>query len=120
MPSIDNYYLLLTLMHGFVSLFFLLAILLTSIVRLMMRGMAHPPPALPGSDLAFTLAGIQVAILITIATVFMGGQVVPIFALITGWAEGFLIGRPNQNALTPTSNVVVLTARPYRFARVVA
>lgn len=120
MPSIDNYYLLVTLMHGVVSLGFLLAILLTLIVRLTLRGMSEPMPALPGSSLPFTLAAILVAIMVTIATVFMGGQVVPIFALISGWSEGYLLGgRASISAPAEARTAAPLAAGPFRFGRVV-
>ena len=121
MPSIDNYYLLLALMHGTVSLFFLFAILVSMIVRLTLRGMMRPPPAMRGGSLAFTLAGIHVVIFITIATVFMGGQVVPIFALMTGWGEGYLLA-DNDSIGTPAGapKVAPVSTAPFRFRRVVA
>lgn len=121
MPSIDNYYLLLALMHGVVSMAFLLLILLSMIVRLTVRGMTTPSPALRGASLAFTLAGVQVAILVTIATVFMGGQVVAIMALVTGWGEGYLIADRKQSAKIATRATVRLSAnRHFDFERVVA
>ncbi len=122
MPSIDNYYLLLTLMHGVVSMGLLLFILLSMIVRLTVRGMTTPPPRLRGASLAFTLAGIHVAILVTIATVFMGGQVIAIWALMTGWAEGYLIsGSRSSSEHVDTRRVVAVdAARRFDFDRVVA
>ena len=123
MPSIDNYYLLLTLMHGVVAMALLLLTLLITIVRLTVRGFNRPPPALRGGSLAFTLAGIHVAILITIATVFMGGQVVSIWALMTGWAEGYLLAdrRSEGNSEGKTaSQDSVAAAQPFAFKRVVA
>jgi len=53
-----------------------------------MRG----PPSLSRRDsLGFTLAAIYIGIAITIATVYMGLTVIPIFALVTGWSEGYLL-----------------------------
>jgi hypothetical protein len=119
MPSIDNYYLLLSLMHGVVATLFLLTTLLVTTIRLMIRGMAESPPAHRGGSLAFTLAGIHVAILITIATVFMGGQVVALWALMTGWSEGYLLARKADNVDTEQVSQPVM-ALPFSFARVVA
>ncbi len=120
MASIDNYYLLVTLMHGIFALGFLLAILLTLIVRLTMRGMSEPVPVLPGSSLAFTLAAILVAIMVTIGTVFMGGQVVPIFALIAGWSEGYLLwGKNSVEGPAEERPLVTAAVGPYHFGRVV-
>jgi len=91
-PSIDNYYLLLTLMHGVVAVTILVTIMITMIFRLIRWELRSPISAPPGSSLGFTLAGIFVVYAVTIATVYMGLQTIPIFALITGWSEGYLIG----------------------------
>ncbi len=121
MPSIDNYYLLLALMHGVVSMVFLLFTLLYMTVRLIVRGMTRPPPVAPGASLAFTLAGIHVAIMITIATVFMGGQVVAIWALMTGWSEGYLLADGSSSgAPTVVKKKATTRVGAYAFQRVVA
>lgn len=121
MPSIDNYYLLLTLMHGVVSTSLLLFILLSMIVRLMVRGLRTPQSGAPGSSLAFTLAGIHVAILVTLATVFMGEQVVAIWALMTGWAEGYLIAGKNSSLeVLGTKEAATTVTGRFDFDRVVA
>jgi hypothetical protein len=118
MGSIDNYYLLLSLMHGVIATLFLLGILLSMTVRLMARGMARPPTALRGGSLAFTLAGIHLAILVTIASVFMGGQVVALWALMTGWSEGYLLA-DKENETESGEPRVVTAALPFQFPRVV-
>lgn len=117
MPSIDNHYLLLLLMHGMLGLGLFLAILLSMLWRLLAHGMRQPLAVPSGSSLAFTLASIYVAIAISVATVYLGLQAVPMFFLITGWAEGYLrsgvegIG-PNR-AAPPQAH-----APPYRFRRI--
>lgn len=90
MPSIDNYYLLLLLMHGLLGLGFFLAVLLGMFARLLWRGLQEPMAQPSGSSLSFTLASIYLAVLISIGTVYMGLQAVPVFFLITGWAESYL------------------------------
>jgi hypothetical protein len=91
-PSIDNFYLLIVLMHGLTALFLLLAILVVMPFRLVILEMRSPVSYPLGSSLGFALAGIFLVYLITIATVYMGLQTIPVFAIITGWSEGYLIG----------------------------
>ena len=91
MPSIDNYYLLLALMHGLPAVAFFVSIVAAMTIRLMAAGMRQLPPIRPGSSLAFTLAGIYVGIGFAVATVYMGKQVIPLFAMLTGWSEGYLL-----------------------------
>jgi hypothetical protein len=115
MPSIDNYYLLLALMHGVLALGFLLLIFLVMMTRLFIHSMRSPPAEPRGSCLGFTLLGIYMAFGFSIATVYMGGQVIPVFFLITGWSEGYLLsGRESTGALpTPAAYIP-----PFRFQRV--
>lgn len=91
MPSIDNYYLLLALMHGLPAVAFFLAIVAAMTVRLIAAAIRRIPPAGPASSLGFTLAGIYVGIAFSVATVYMGKQVIPLFAILTGWSEGYLL-----------------------------
>lgn len=119
MPSIDNYYLLLALMHGLVALGLLVAIFLWMMARLVRHGLSIPPGVLPrGGSLAFTFFGIYAAIAVTIATVYMGNQLVPLFALLTGWAEGFLV-YTGDAPRTAFAFQAAAPAMPFRFARVV-
>ncbi len=117
-PSIDNYYLLLTLMHGLVAVSILVTILLIMPFRLVRFEMKNPVAIPLGSSLGFTLAGIYIAYAITIATVYMGLQSIPLFAIITGWSEGYLLsGQAVQSAADP---VPIRSAAPFQFRRVVA
>ena len=90
MPSIDNYYLLLALMHGLVTLAFLLALLLWMLVRLLRNGLLYGPMYPDGGSLSFALAGVFAGVMFSILTVYMGDNVVPIFFVLIGFAEGFL------------------------------
>jgi hypothetical protein len=87
MSSIDNYYLLLSLMHGLVALGLLVFLFLWQGMRLFARGMAEPPGA---NSLALTFSGILVAVFVTLGTVYLGEQAVPVFFLILGWSEALL------------------------------
>ncbi len=115
MPSIDNYYLLLALMHGVVAVGFLVSIILVMSVRLFLHSMRQPPPVLRGSTLGFTLLGIYLAIGFSIATVFMGDQVIPMFYLITGWSEGYLLSGRESAGSAPAA---VASSKPFSFRRI--
>jgi hypothetical protein len=91
MPSIDNYYLLMALMHGLIADAFLCAIFVCMIFRLIRHEMRGSRSASVRNSLGFTLAAIYVGIAVTIATVYMGLTVTPLFALLTGWSEGYLV-----------------------------
>ncbi|MBK1699975.1 O-antigen ligase family protein [Thiococcus pfennigii] len=119
MPSIDNYYLLLLLMHGVIALGCLLGIFVTMLFRLIRRGLREPLAIPRGSSLAFTLASIYVAIGFSIATVFLGLQAIPVFFLITGWAEGYLNGPAGEEpAAVGDTATAEPAAGPYRFREV--
>lgn len=87
MSSIDNYFLLLSLMHGLVATALLSFLFLWQGTRLFRRGMAEPPDA---NSLALTFAGILVAVFVTLGTVYLGEQVMPALFLILGWSEAVL------------------------------
>ncbi len=114
-PSIDNYYLLLCLMHGLIAVGLLLAIMITMTFRLVRLEMSSPVVYPLGSSLGFALAGIFIVYMVTIATVYMGLQTIPVFALITGWSEGYLIGK--RRTMAPPYVPVVA---PFGFQRVVS
>ena len=116
MPSIDNYYLLLAIMHGVPSLVCLLGIILITPIRLFVFEMKKPPPQPRGSSLGFTLISIYIAVGWTIATVYMGAQLMPLLFIITGWAEGYLVSGEKGLATAP----VLAYVPPFRFQRTVA
>ncbi|GGX36607.1 O-antigen ligase family protein [Undibacterium squillarum] len=88
MESIDNYYLLLTLMHGLSTMLLLVVLMLSLSVRLVIRGMKELPGA---ASLAMTHAGIIVMVAVSLVTVYLGEQVIPAVFLIFGWADACLI-----------------------------
>jgi len=92
MTSIDNYYLLLSLWHGFIASGLLIFLLFGTTIRLFRRGLRETDLGFPRPSLAFTLAGILVAVIFTLATVYMGTQVIPIVAMLLGWSDAYLLG----------------------------
>ncbi|MCV2368877.1 O-antigen ligase family protein [Roseateles oligotrophus] len=87
MESIDNYFLLLSLMHGVPAMLMLVLMLLGASVQCVRRGLAEPADS--GSP-AFAFAGIFVTIFVSLGTVFLGGQVLPVLFLVLGWSQGWL------------------------------
>ncbi len=119
LPSIDNYYLLLSLMHGFVATGILIAILVSTLVRLYRNGLRNAPLDTPGRSLSFALAGIYAGLAFALATVYMGLNVIPIFFMLTGFTESFLLAggdRTLRSREQPASRVEPM----FDFERVVA
>jgi len=120
MASIDNYYLLLSLMHGVLVTALLLALMVWMSVRLYRKGMSEPAES---CSLAFTFLGIIIAFFISLVTVYLGENVVPMFFLLLGWAEAYIRGRGvavANGAVAGVPNLSPLTAAPaFRFRRVI-
>lgn len=115
MESIDNYYLQLTLMHGLLALSLFAGIIITMMVRLGRYGARVSGRQPDEASLAFTLLSVFVVIAFSIATVYMGNQLLPLFAVITGWAEGLLQSPQRQETLSPAA----VQLRQFQFQRVV-
>lgn len=92
MASIDNYFLLLTLMHGAIATGLFILLFVWSSTRLIWTGMHEP---IGTNSLAFAFAGMQIAVLVSLATVYLGEQATPVMFMIFGWAESHL-AKPYQ------------------------
>ena len=118
MTSVDNYYLLLSLWHGFIASGTLLILFFMTGIRLFLRGLRESDLGLPGPSLSFTLAATFLAVVFTLSTVYMGTQVIPIVAMLLGWSDSYLISPTGpQPRLLPAPTVVSVSN--FRFARVV-
>jgi hypothetical protein len=121
MKSIDNYYLLLALMHGMIADSLLIVIIFGTAIRLVRFEMKLAPPKVRGSSFGFTLAGIFVGFAITIATVYVGLTALPVFAVITGWAEGYMLFGSASEPVGQVGRTAAAGAAPnFAFRRVVA
>jgi hypothetical protein len=89
MPSIDNYWLLLSLMHGLPAML-LLGMLGLATVQCVRLGLNEPRES---ASPAFTLAGAFVAVVVAISTVYLGEQVLPTVFFLLGWSQA-LQARP--------------------------
>lgn len=87
MESIDNYYLLLSLMHGLLATILLVTIMFWLSIRLILHGLKEP---VGHNSLAFCFAGMIIGVFVSLATVYLGENVLPAFFFILGWAEGLL------------------------------
>jgi hypothetical protein len=116
-PSIDNHYLLLWLMHGIGAVVLLVAIFGVVATRLVRTDMRLPAPPPSGSSFGFTLAGIYLALFVTIATAYMGLQAIPLFAILTGWSDGYLL-RARETEPMPVLQLA-MAGRQFAFRRVV-
>jgi hypothetical protein len=100
--SIDNQYLMLAVTEGFTGLAVFLAIVTGSAAKLL-RMISQP---IPSEDRMLALAHLAVLIglMTTLATVYMGEQVVMLFFLLTGWVQAMhpaVERAPQLNSLAP-------------------
>jgi hypothetical protein len=114
MPSIDNNYLLLALMHGVIALGSFTLLLVYLPVRLLLRGVREGRQQPPGSSLAFTLASIYFVIGISAATVYMSNQVYAVVFIISGWADAYL-----RSGAVESVETEIAPAPAYAFKRVI-
>lgn len=119
MPSIDNYYLLLALMHGLVATSLLITVILVLIVRLYRNGVRYASICPRGHSLSFTLLGIYTGLGFTIATVYLGDNLVAIFFMLSGFAEGYLLGGGDRS-LAKTPPAAAVPVKEFGFQRVIA
>jgi len=90
MQSIDNAYLLMTIMYGFTGLILYGLMLCVGFGRLLRRALS--PIEMPAHEraLLFVLFGIGVSVALSTATVFLGEQLYPLLFLFLGWGEACL------------------------------
>jgi hypothetical protein len=112
MESIDNYYLLLSLMHGVPAMLMLVLMLLGCSLQCVRRGLGEAPGT---HSPAFAFAGIFITIFVSLGTVFLGGQVLPTLFLVLGWAQGWLQHQPKERpAILPAQRSAAGKAEGFR------
>lgn len=97
MTSIDNYYLLLSLMHGLPAMGMLVLMMLGTAAQCVRRGLSEPPGT---HSPAFAMAGVFLAIFVALGTVYLGEQVLPTLFFMLGWAQGWLRSPGSTTAAT--------------------
>jgi len=83
--SIDNEYLFLWLVQGYVGLISFLIVLVVTIVTFFRYGLANKNP--PDRQLSFAIVGILLGLAFTISTVWLGAQSFELLFLIVGWSQ---------------------------------
>ncbi len=96
MPSIDNTYLLMTLMHGLTGLILYGLLLIVSLARLLRRALSSIDLPSDERALLFVLFGIGVTIAVSTVAVFLGEQLYPLLFLFLGWGEACLAPGPRD------------------------
>jgi membrane protein implicated in regulation of membrane protease activity len=118
MPSIDNHYLLLFLMHGEIAFACFLYILIGTMFRLLIYAVMIPPPPTSGGSLAFTLASINLGFMVAVATVYMGGQTIPMLFMLAAWANSYIQSGGRDRLAAGSIVYAAEPAPPFRFRRV--
>lgn len=86
--SIDNHYLWMSLRHGLIIVYILLAFMILTVIELIWKGLQIKD--IYNRSLYFTLAGAIMIMLIVLSTVYLGGQTQSLLFLILGWAQGLM------------------------------
>ncbi len=118
MVSVDNYFLLLSLMHGVLACGVFVTLFLWVGTRLMRRSLREPRR---DDSLHLTLAATLAAVFLSVVTVYLGEQVLPMLFLLFGWSEAIL-RRPSARpagAPEPEAARRVPGALPRRVPRII-
>jgi hypothetical protein len=106
MPSIDNYYLLLTLMHGPAGLALFVLLLLCAVIRLSRHAFRMQHLSRDEVMKSFTLLACILTIAISVVTVYMDMQVMVLLYLLIGWGEGCVVqGTVARRAVVPNDQM---------------
>ena len=82
-------------MHGLPAMLLLVAMLLGGALLCLRKALREPPRS---HSLGYTFAAIFVLVFVSLGTVYMGEQVLPMLFLTLGWAQGWLLGAPLPSA----------------------
>jgi hypothetical protein len=97
--SIDNEFLRILLIHGIIAMVFFLSIFIVAMVRLLKRGMSPRCKDVVERSFCMTMLGIYFMLGVSLVTVWMGGQIKPLFFILAGWTQGFLSTKPGVEAV---------------------
>lgn len=100
--SVDNYFLYLTVSHGFPAAIIMITIMAFCTIKLFIRTLKEPAQRLLTSNLSLTLLAIQITFITVLGTVWMDSQLMQIFFLLLGWTEGHLLSKPKTSIFAET------------------
>lgn len=112
MPSVDNYYLLMDLMHGYVALGLFLLLLFAAMTRVVRAAFRARQSGTGDTVLPFTILGSILTVAISIATVYLDMQLMTLLYLFIGWGEGYAMYTVPAEAAEPEAQL------PFRFRKV--
>lgn len=99
LKSIDNEFLWITLKHGIFTLIAFLMIFIVAGLALIRRGLDPKCEDPIERSFCMTLLAVFFMLGLSLITVYMGGQIQPLFFIITGWTQGFLATKPGEEAV---------------------
>ncbi len=92
--SIDNQYLFIWIIQGYIGLFAFCALLVESMISFMWLGIKAK--SIPDRYFIFTLLGIILGQGLTIATVYLDAQPRVLFFLLVGWSQAIRLSNPKS------------------------
>jgi hypothetical protein len=98
-PSIDNEYLLVYLVQGYLGLIALVLLMLEGAVSLLIAGLRATSKE--DCHFSFSLLGILAGFVLTLGTVFLGSQAYVIFFMLIGWSQAIRVSQPEEVTYTP-------------------
>ncbi len=103
--SVDNYYLLLALNHGIISVTCFTSLFLYLMAKLLNRALHQPTSKTPETEFSMTLLALLVAHLIFIATVALFQTNLTLLFILFGWCDAYLqtSSQPVPTSSTPYS-----------------
>lgn len=99
LKSIDNEFLWITLKHGVYTLASFILIFIVAGISLMRRGLDQKCEDPIERSFCMTLLAIYFMLGVSLITVYMGGQIQPLFFILVGLTEGYLSTKPGEEAV---------------------
>ncbi len=99
LKSIDNEFLWITLKHGLYTLACFLMIFIVAGIKLIRRGIDRKCEDPLERSFCMTMLGIFLMLGASLITVYMGGQIQPLFFIMVGWTQGYLATEPGKEAV---------------------
>jgi hypothetical protein len=100
--SIDNQYLFIWIIQGYIGLFAFTALLVDSMISFTWLGIKAK--SIPDRYFVFTLLGIVLGLAFTIATVYLDAQPRVLFFLLVGWSQGIRLSNARSLESRATSH----------------
>ena len=97
--SIDNEYLFVYLVQGYMGLIALVLLMLEGAASLLIAGLRATLKE--DRHFSFSLLGILAGFVLTLGTVFLGSQAYVIFFMLIGWSQAIRVSQPDEVTYAP-------------------